>query len=73
MFRNVNLSTWGPVTTLAVTAVLVILIGGLAEVVTSDYTFRGFLEDVKWVAMAAVGAAGVGRGLRLQGTPPPGT
>jgi hypothetical protein len=59
-----KLNTWGPITVLAVLAVSILLAGGVINVITDPaYTFRGFLDDLKWAAAALAAGAGVGRGL----------
>lgn len=64
---KLDLSKWGPITVLAVAAVLLVLVGGLVEVVTDPaYTYRAFLDDLKWVAAALAAGAGIGRGVALR-------
>jgi hypothetical protein len=62
---DIDLNTWGPMTVLAVVASLLLLLGGVVEVVTTPYTFGMFLNDLKPVAAALGGGAAIGRGLRL--------
>jgi hypothetical protein len=67
---NLDLSTWGPLTTLAVLGTLVVLIGGAVEVAVTPYTFADLLNDLKPVAAAMAGGAAIGRGVRLAPHPP---
>lgn len=65
---RIDLSKWGPITVLAVTAVLLVVAGGLVNVIVDPaYEYREFLDDLKYVAAALAVGSGVGRGLRLQG------
>jgi hypothetical protein len=62
---NLDLSTWGPLTTLAVIGALVVLVGGAVSVALGNLTFEQYLNDLKPVAAALAGGAAVGRGVRL--------
>jgi uncharacterized membrane protein YedE/YeeE len=68
---DIDLKTWGPLTVLAVIAVVIVLLGGAVDVVVNQaYTFHAYLDDLKWIAGALAGGAAVGRGIRLHGTAP---
>jgi hypothetical protein len=67
---NVDLSTWGPLTTLAVLGAVVVLVGGAASVALGHLTFDQYLDDLKPVAAALAGGAALGRGVRLAPHPP---
>lgn len=63
---RIDLKTWGPMTVLAVIAVVLVLGGGVVNVIVDDhYTYRAFIDDVKYLVAALAGAVGVGRGLSL--------
>lgn len=65
---RVDLSKWGPITVLAVVGVLLVLAGGVVNVIVEDaYSYREFIDDVKYLVAALAAAAGVGRGLSLFG------
>jgi hypothetical protein len=67
---NVDFSTWGPLTTLAVIGALIVLLGGAVSVAFGHYTFGQYLNDLKPVAAALAGGAAIGRGVRLAPHPP---
>lgn len=67
---NLDLSTWGPLTTLAVIGALVVLVGGAVEVAITPYTFADMLNDLKPVVAALAGGAALGRGVRFAPHPP---
>jgi hypothetical protein len=67
---NVDLSTWGPLTTLAVIGALIVLLGGAVSVVLGHMSFHEYLDDLKPVAAALAGGAAIGRGVRLAPHPP---
>jgi hypothetical protein len=67
---NLDLSTWGPLTTLAIIGALIVLIGGAVSVATGHLTFEQYLNDLKPVAAALAGGAAIGRGVRLAPHPP---
>lgn len=61
-------TTWGPITVLAVLAVLLVVGGGVVNVIVDDsYSYRQYLDDLKYVAAALAAGAGVGRGLVKMG------
>jgi hypothetical protein len=62
---DIDLSTWGPLTTLAVIGALIVLLGGAVSVAFGHYTFGQYLNDLKPVAAALAGGAAIGRGVRL--------
>jgi hypothetical protein len=66
---DIDFKTWGPMTVLAVAVVLLVVGGGIVEVITTPYTYGQFLDDLKWVAGALGGGAAIGRGLRLNAQP----
>lgn len=66
--KNLDLQKWGPITVLAVATVLLVVGGGLLNVILGHETFHAFLDDLKWVAGALAAGAGVGRGLVHFGT-----
>lgn len=58
---------WGPLTVLLVIVVVLLLVGGLANVIvtTGDanpYTYREFLDDLKWLALGLAAGVGAGKG-----------
>lgn len=67
MKEALDLKTWGPMTVLAVLVVLVVLLAGVYELVASDkYTFRGFIDDLKYIAAAFAVAVPIGRGIHAR-------
>lgn len=64
---KIDLQKWGPITVLAVATVLILVLGGLVNVIAGHETFRAFLDDLKWVAGALGAGAGLGRGLLAAG------
>jgi hypothetical protein len=65
---DIDFRTWGPLTVLAVASVLLLIVGGLVEVVTTNYTFSMFLNDLRLVAALLGGGTALARGVRLHGT-----
>jgi hypothetical protein len=62
-------NTWGPITVLAVAIAILLVAGGLITVIvtadnTNPYTFKAFLDDLKYLAAALAAGAGIGRGLQ---------
>jgi hypothetical protein len=58
--------SWGPFTILAVTVILIIVVGGLVDVIIGGMTFEMYLNNILKFVGAALGlGAAIGRGVRL--------
>jgi hypothetical protein len=66
---DIVLRTWGPLTVLAVAVVLLVVVGGLVNVIVGHETFERFLDDLKLLAGLLGAGTAIGRGARLHATP----
>jgi hypothetical protein len=58
-----KLNDWGPLTVLLVIVVVLLLVGGLVNVIVDpDYTYRSFLDDLKWLAAGLAAGVAAGKG-----------
>lgn len=67
MLNKINLSNWGPVTTVLAILVIIAVVGGIVCAAVGDAAFHRFvsLADALWKYAAALAGLGLGRGIHL--------